>query len=108
MADPKAHAYTFNFDDNPSETDTLGFDHGVLGLAKQIGSSNLPVILGLYGRWGAGKTTFLHLLAGALQDQDKIKRRLFAVVFEPWKLQRSDDLLYTLVSALHVRAQETR
>jgi hypothetical protein len=98
--------YLFDFEDSPATTDYLGFGRAVGNLAKQISRSNLPLILGLFGRWGAGKSTFLHLLADDIQRQKMQAGGFFTVTFEPWKLEGSTSILQDLVSAIHVRAEE--
>lgn len=98
--------YLFNFDDTPATADCLGFRNSAGRLANQIGRSNLPVTLGVFGRWGAGKSTFLQFLADALERPTTHNGGFFTVMFEPWKLEGSTSILMDLVSAIHVRAEE--
>ncbi len=51
------------------------------GLEERIQAGRLPYTLGVFGGWGAGKTTFLALLANELEHVDKCK----IVYFNSWK-----------------------
>ncbi|HEY6305263.1 MAG TPA: P-loop NTPase fold protein [Candidatus Angelobacter sp.] len=50
-------------------------------LTERIHTGRLPYTLGVFGGWGAGKTTFLALLANELEHVDNCK----VVYFNSWK-----------------------
>ncbi len=53
----------------------------VAGLTERIESGRLPYTLGVFGGWGAGKTTFLALVAEELEKAENCK----IVYFNSWK-----------------------
>ncbi len=95
-------AFRFDFDDSPATQDCLGFQEPAENLARQLASSRLPLVLGLFGRWGCGKSSFLEMLVRALEAVPANLRRMSPVAFEPWKLQDSSTILHDLVSAIHL------
>ncbi|HEX4354340.1 MAG TPA: P-loop NTPase fold protein, partial [Polyangiales bacterium] len=51
-------------DDQPSATDLLDFGHFVDALDAVIRNpqTKTPIILGVFGRWGTGKSTLMRML----------------------------------------------
>lgn len=95
----------FNFDDNSAEEDYLDFNRSARNLGNQLNNSQLPTVLGLFGKWGAGKSSYLKFLAQNMLD-NHIGINYFEVNFEPWKLEKSSNIAYDLVSCIHLRAVE--
>ena len=72
------------FDDAPVEkngTDTLGFTTYATMIAKKINNSffEKAFAIGVNGRWGSGKTSFINLLKKELLNDDIIE-----IDFNPW------------------------
>lgn len=78
----------------------LGRDNLVEQVAREIAEGEAPLVFGIHGDWGSGKTSFLCQLANELSEQcpvhrdaEKPKRRLtditnvFTVWFEAWRYQ---------------------
>lgn len=83
------------WDDNPSETDLLGFDAVVAPIVDAIGTDDLdPLTVGVHARWGGGKSTVLRLLRAALNDNSAI----VVVETNPWEYDDHDDVKGTLIA----------
>jgi len=92
--------------DQPSEHDSFNRFAFAEYLARWLDrlwheSLNLPVeagqgikgdsfVLHLCGRWGAGKTTFMHQLDQCLHDDSKVKRPWIGIHFNAWRNQHVD------------------
>lgn len=92
--------------DQPATVDALDRDAYAAVLADVATSEGTPLVIGLYGTWGVGKTSLMHLIESKL-DADKA---LF-VRFDPWRHQFDEHpvlgLLHTMVDAVGLREQET-
>ncbi len=70
------------------------------------GSQNeTPLVIGLEGRWGRGKTTLMKAIRSELQQHDKAdiqdgKRRCKTVWFQAWKYNDADYLLAALLEEI--------
>ena len=89
--------------DNPITTkgdDKFGFSPFVDILTDAIvDTKSLPFTVGVFGEWGTGKTSFLHLLRHSLES-----RNCRAVWFNPWKYDNKEELWASLIrSILSVR-----
>jgi len=103
--------------DSPSVDDRLGFDLYARGIARTIRDASshnqLPLTLGIYGRWGSGKTSLMRMVEAELLGtrspslQTELDRQVFkvnarriwivqaiwlglliaAVVFGPWTIR---------------------
>ncbi|QXP69364.1 hypothetical protein H0I29_12090 [Polaribacter sp. R2A056_3_33] len=65
------------------------------------GKSDEPMIFGVYGKWGEGKSSFLNLIfkdleAGVASDSKKIIK----FKFNPWRYQSEDKMLLEFFNAL--------
>ncbi len=82
------------WDDNPSDVDLLGFADVAAPVLEAISRDHLdPVCVGVFGPWGSGKTTVLHLLQQALDsDQTTI-----VVYTQPWAYDPATDPKATLI-----------
>ena len=93
--------------DNPEiESKKIKFDfHAYKNTFVDIitGSQNeTPLVIGLEGRWGRGKTTLMKSIRAELQKYDKEnvgngKRRCKTVWFQAWKYNDTDNLLAALL-----------
>ena len=82
------------WDDNPSEVDLLGFDDVAAPVLKALGRKHLdPVCVGVFGPWGAGKTTVIRLIQQAL-DQDG---STIVIYTQPWSYDPATDPKATLI-----------
>jgi len=83
--------------DRPATVDRLGFDLYVRRIARTIREASernqLPLTIGVYGRWGAGKTSLMQMVEANLvppeQSADRARRREWARRNAPrlWAIQ---------------------
>ena len=96
--------------DNPEiQSEKIKFDfHAYKNTFVDIitGSQNeTPLVIGLEGRWGRGKTTLMKAIKAELQNYDKEKikdgkRRCKTVWFQAWKYNDADNLLAALLEEI--------
>jgi Cdc6-like AAA superfamily ATPase len=58
-----------------------------------------PLIIGIYGPWGHGKTSFLNLISHYLK-KNKRKDELDPIHFNPWVFSQTDQLIERLFSTI--------
>lgn len=93
-----------NFNFNPdiySDTDYLGFDKYVNTLSGMIRDPNFrtPFCIGIYGKWGSGKTSFMHQLSESLLG-DHTKTHVIPVWFNPWRYSKEDHLIIPFLKTI--------
>lgn len=96
--------------DNPEElTENIKFDfHAYRDTFVDIITGNqneTPLVIGLEGRWGRGKTTLMKAIRSELEkfDNKKIgesKRRCKTVWFQAWKYNDTDNLLAAFLETI--------
>jgi predicted KAP-like P-loop ATPase len=95
-------------DDNPinkPEQDLFNFKFYAEKVQKliQLNSSNPnPITIGIYGKWGEGKTSFLNLIEDKIdhfekRDEDKEYLKFH---FNPWRYSSEDEMLFDFFDAL--------
>ena len=64
-----SRATHYSLNDTPSKTDSIGFDPYIKALAKMLlhEKTKTPIVVGIYGEWGSGKSSFMHLLMKEIQ-----------------------------------------
>ena len=87
--------------DEYAVTDLLGRANFARTLGRAIASCETPLVIGLYGTWGSGKTSLMHQIASDLP-----KSNIAFVHFDPWKYQFDEEpavaLLHTMVDSLQL------
>ncbi|PKP18459.1 MAG: hypothetical protein CVU07_01945 [Bacteroidetes bacterium HGW-Bacteroidetes-23] len=83
-----------NFND-----DLFNFKHYADKVKKIIqlnSSNNEPLTIGIYGKWGEGKTSFLNLLREKIEhfDKDENGKEYLAFDFNPWRYSSEDEMLF--------------
>ena len=82
--------------DEPTLKDTLNRDQYAKAFANLAESCDTPLVIGLYGTWGVGKTSLMKLIQNEL-DGNKVQ----TVWFDAWQHQSDDNpslsLLQTVV-----------
>ena len=81
--------------EDPSLDDRLGFGPYVSGIENIIRGAptgDLPFAVGVYGPWGAGKTSFMLQLQRRLEDNE-----IHTLWFNAWKYDRIDDVRSALI-----------
>ncbi|MEZ5445169.1 MAG: P-loop NTPase fold protein [Gammaproteobacteria bacterium] len=71
---------------------------GVAPLARQIAASIVKrtsqdgLVIGLYGQWGSGKTTFINFIKQTLSEVEG-NRQPIILHFNPWLISGHEDLI---------------
>ncbi len=95
------------FSDEPQEdASQLGFNFP--GYAKTIAdiignpANRSPLVVGVYGEWGSGKTTLMKTIETQLQQQDGVPpyRACKTVWFQAWKYADEDAILAALIEEI--------
>lgn len=90
--------------DVPAEVDLLGgqWEQAARALAAQIRSGEYtPLTIGVFGRWGSGKTTLMRLLETELRKGAETSHTpLYVVRFNPWEYQNASNLIAPLAMAI--------
>ncbi|MEM6560642.1 MAG: P-loop NTPase fold protein, partial [Planctomycetota bacterium] len=122
-----------NTGDEPSPVDTLGRHRELLSLVDVIVNQKPPLVIGVYGDWGRGKTSFMRALRALLVTDDRKKyiadeaklevpedirigkraQALFdahdgvdefaTVWFNPWQHQFDDQIVLPLLDAIRTQ-----
>lgn len=93
--------------DSPEkESDLFGFDSYAKTLADLIAykENKTPLVIGIYGRWGAGKTTLMETVRSALEKNDYKDKNLYrdckTVWFQAWKYSKEEEILAALIQEI--------
>ena len=85
---------TLLWDDNPSPVDLLGFEDVAAPVLDALQSEHLdPVCIGVFGPWGAGKTTVIQLIERAIESHEGS----LVVYTQPWSYDPTTDPKATLI-----------
>ena len=89
-------SYTTILDDLPAERDALNFQPYIDTIADIVTSpkTSAPLTIGVFGTWGAGKTSLMRLV------QKQLPKSYRTAWFDAWKYERETDLWRALL--LHV------
>ena len=86
--------------DEPTRQDQLGRDQYVSAFANLAQTCDTPLVIGLYGGWGIGKTSLMMQIQAGLAGSPGVK----TVWFNPWQHQFDENLalafLHTVVDTL--------
>lgn len=84
---------------NSFDEDLFNFKHYANKVKKiiQLNSSNSePLTIGIYGKWGEGKTSFLNLLKNKIEhfDKDEKGKEYLIYDFNPWRYSNEEEMLF--------------
>ncbi|HUL10622.1 MAG TPA: P-loop NTPase fold protein, partial [Methylococcaceae bacterium] len=85
--------------DDPTEQDQLGRGYLVEELGRRIRHCPTPLVIGVHGDWGTGKTSFLMQLRRYLDD-DSQKVPAVTVWFDAWRYQHEPVPVVALLAAI--------
>ena len=82
--------------DRPATVDALDRSHYVRALTALIRNRNteVPLTIGIYGRWGSGKSSFMEQLRQQLSARHEV------VDFNPWRYNETQHILIGLIRAI--------
>ena len=85
--------------DNPSSLDLLAFSAVAETVAAALLDDHLdPVVLGVSGKWGSGKTTVLQLVGSELTRLNNDDSMILVVRTEPWRYDPATGVKESLIS----------
>ncbi len=85
--------------DKSIQMDYYGYSPMASELVERIASSPNKYVFGIYGPWGSGKTTMLHLIKSIL-DADASKNIYKVVWFDAWPYATSGSLVEPLLARI--------
>jgi hypothetical protein len=80
--------------ESPFTNDLLGFQESVINIASLLPHLSTPFTIGIYGDWGAGKTSYMKMLSAHLANNMKL------FWFNAWEYENETSLLLPLLSKL--------
>lgn len=94
--------------DNPINNlkeDLFNFKHYAEKVQKliQLNSDNSdPITIGIYGKWGEGKTSLLNLIENKIEHFEKNKggKEYLKYHFNPWRYSNEDEMLFDFFDGL--------
>jgi hypothetical protein len=85
------------WDDNPATVDLIGFTRYAEVVARMVADERLlPVTIGVYGEWGSGKSTVMHLAERRLAAETNV----VCTTFNGWMYQGYDDAKAALMTKI--------
>ena len=85
--------------DNPASVDLLAFSPVAETVASALLDDELdPVVLGVSGRWGSGKTTVLQLVRNELARLNSQQSKILVVSTDPWRYDPATGVKESLIS----------
>ena len=95
-------------DDLPTDKDALDFTPYAEALVKIVKTARTPLTVGVFGRWGSGKTSLMRMVRKRVTEEFA-----FPVVwFDAWKYEREEALWRALIvrvlGALRAEEHETK
>ena len=89
--------------DNPTAHDRFGFKPYSEILANTIVDTNdLPFSIGIFGQWGAGKSSLMLMIERILNTNQDIK----TIWFNPWKYDKKEELWSALIQSILYKIAE--
>ncbi|MFJ5536336.1 KAP family P-loop NTPase fold protein [Vreelandella titanicae] len=98
--------------DKESSIDFLNFNEAAESIKDLITERELmPISIGVFGNWGAGKSTVLELTKKSLEEDSKKGKEYIQIHFDAWSFEGFDDakaaLLETIAFELLQEAKKT-
>ena len=68
------------------DEDAFGFADYARSLGEELAQADPPFTLGIFGRWGRGKTSLMRLLEQALVEEKFKGQRFSSTPWERWRI----------------------
>ena len=98
--------YIISHDPAHKDKVVFGFEAYARTLAELIAfrDNRTPLVVGIYGPWGSGKTTLIEAIIAKLNELNKKGdtqfRKCKAVRFQAWKYAGEDEILAALIERI--------
>lgn len=83
--------------DNPTTDDCLGYQKAAIELTDIIKVVQPPFTIGIFSKWGFGKTTFMSMIESNLKNNELVK----TLWFNPWKYDDKEIIWKSLITELY-------
>jgi predicted KAP-like P-loop ATPase len=91
--------------DNETTTDLIGFRvHSDLILSVVTDSGLLPVVLGVFGDWGGGKSSIMKMLERDLRSEEY--KDIVCLYFNGWMFEGYEDAKSALLTSILIQLGE--
>jgi gamma-glutamyl hercynylcysteine S-oxide synthase len=103
---PEKHPVYIISDAPEADSPVFGFDAYAKTIAGLIANKNnqTPLVIGIYGLWGSGKTTLMETVKRLLESGDYSEKATFrkckTVWFQAWKYGHEDEILAALIEQI--------
>lgn len=98
---PENNSAATYLDDEPAVQDTLGRARHVDALSHMARTCNTPMVIGIYGGWGVGKTSLMKHINKQLTDaSNKANNYIKTVEFEAWQHQYDPNPVVALLQTM--------
>ena len=104
MADSKP---VYIISDSPEKNSvSFGFDADATTIADLIANkeNRTPMVIGIFGPWGSGKTTLMERVKRFLADEkyenEAVYRRCKTIWFQAWKCGKEDEILAAIIEEI--------
>lgn len=95
------------FSDLVSESDYLGYSPYIKAFEYLIDNSNelisLPIVFGLHGEWGTGKSTFMHLMKKIIDSKnyENGNKKYISFNINPWEYDNERNFIAVFIAKLY-------
>nr|MBC8466081.1 hypothetical protein [bacterium] len=93
---------------NNSKSSGLDFKDYADVLSRTALGTDGPFTIGIYGEWGTGKTSLLHLIEKEINDTPQNKESITTVWFNAWKYEKDDHPLIPLIATILVKLEKQK
>ncbi len=83
-----------------SGPDKLKFERTAQVLADAAVESHQPINIGVYGKWGTGKTSLMRLMMEKVRDPERVTPAIPAW-FNAWQYERDEHLIVPLIATIN-------
>ncbi len=80
--------------------DQLAFKHTAEVLARASLYTDSPITIGVFGKWGSGKTSLMRLMRDIVDDEGQGDNAAVAVWFNAWQYEREEHLIVPLIATI--------
>lgn len=81
----------------------LGFEDYAKAFVKLAATAEEPMVFGIFGEWGTGKTTLMKTIEGLFKDpsfKNNYKKNVYPVWFNPWEYPSEESMVKALLHAM--------
>ncbi len=91
--------------ENTKEMDGLGFNRYAEVLSDAVAQTDGPFTIGIFGEWGTGKTSLMHLIHSDLERKSS-KKSIVTVWFDAWKYEKEEHPVIPLIASIVKQLEE--